>query len=328
MRIPLVGDFFRQGSAEVEHHLQQLYGEIARLRQDLDDRTRAFNNLYTMVNQVLNAPAARPDARSTELERVLAGHRERIDVLSREMTQRRDDLRSKDYLVHQEIARNLDAFVNQDLVNVALQLPHSTADGELAIAVNIAYLSRALFSDECQAWTVDDLLRWLHEHEVKILPMQFNGLRRTAHTLKDTAQRTGHAHQWQLEHLPKSTFDAKAQQLWPGCDASGIVELVVAPGYYVEGEVYYQQYVFTAAKTKRRTQRKADRPGEPAQVDAGPTEQPADPEQVAKVPSPRKVTATADNQQPAPAHEKAPRGDMQPGQPDATAPARADLSER
>jgi hypothetical protein len=184
---------------------------------------------------------------------VVAGHQERIDLLSRELTQRRDELVTKDYMVHQEIAKGLDVLVQQTLVHAAMQ---SGAADERGIALVVARLSQ-LFEDRFDDLDVDTGRALLLEHEVDLGHSMVSAVLRGVHELKRMARDSGHEHRWLLEAEAGTALDETFQLPWPQCDPAGVVELAVAPAYIVQGEVYCHQLVYTTPSVPARRPRSA-----------------------------------------------------------------------
>jgi hypothetical protein len=221
-----VSDFIRQGLNSLLHG----HDELTRARLQQDQAVQGLREELAATRRQLR-----------ELQGVVAGHRERIDLLSRELTQRRDELVTKDYMVHQEIAKGLDVLVQQTLVHAAIQ---SNPADERGIALVVARLSQ-LFDDRFDDLDVDAGRALLLEHDVELGHSMVSAVLRGVHELKQLARDSGHEHRWLLEAQAGVALDETFQRPWPQCDPAGLVELAVAPAYVVQDEVYSCQLVYT-----------------------------------------------------------------------------------
>lgn len=205
----------------------QLYDGIQQIQAEMDRRDRVYQT------------------RAAGLERLIDGLRERVDMLSRELTQRRDDLVSKEYLVHQDIAGRLEAFVNQDLYDAARTQSHGPGSTEEQLAGIVACVSAGLFDDRARSDGPGWFAQWLVSGGIELPADESARLYAKARQLTDAAAASGHHHRWYLDGA-NAPLDERRQQRWPGCTGDHVT-FVVAPGYAVEGKVYRQQYVFTVA---------------------------------------------------------------------------------
>jgi hypothetical protein len=259
MAIKIFQRFAGQADQMVEQLFEQQAAEILRLQTELRALAETFERFRQDATEVIDNPVLENGSRpQTELERVIARHELRINKLSHEMTQQRNDLVSADQIAHQEIAHRLDTFIMQDLVGAAAPLARDEHD----IASIIAELSRILFDRAFHNYDSGDLIEGLRSRGIQMRPAEFNRLRQGARSLTDRALETHHGHGWTLSGDLGAAVDKQHQDVWVGADPHGVVEMIVAPGYHVGNKVYSKQYVFTRPAPQTQTKEPADGAGE------------------------------------------------------------------
>jgi Skp family chaperone for outer membrane proteins len=261
MAIKIFQRFAGQADQMVEQLFEEQAAEIQRLQTELRALAQAFERLRQNTTEVIDNPVLENGSRpQTELERVIARHELRINKLSHEMTQQRNDLVSADQMAHQEIAHRLDTFIMQDLVGAAAPLARDEHD----IASIIAELSRILFDRAFHNYDSGDLMERLRSRGIQMRPDEFNRLRQGARSLTDRARETRHGHEWTVSGDHGVPVDSEHQDVWVGADPHGVVEMIVAPGYHVGNKVYSKQYVFTRPASPPPADEPADEAGEVA----------------------------------------------------------------
>lgn len=254
---------FQKASVElVASLLNQLGGIEARLEKQ-ERLITALQDQVRQLHQIMDAPLLDGQEEATAIERAVATlrgslteHEQRLDLLSRDRTAQRlaagstggeptERLTGGDYVAHQQIARDFDALVNQDLIFLATQMRWEGATEYDEVRTRAA-LAKMFFDESSVDRTVTQRLAQARKSFPALPQDAFVEADRRAARIRHAAAHTGHGVRWVFDSY-SMVFDGTRQRLAEGCDRGMPVLFIVAPAYEVDGKIYAKQVVYTGS---------------------------------------------------------------------------------
>lgn len=239
--------------------LREMVTQFIKRKRALDDEYEQLLNELVETASDLSRRMGKLESTVSGFKTTVQGIEESVRVLSEQSANQRTDISDHTYLKHDDIAKQFDAFVDQDIVvaagNIIRTPRREAAEFVRDEAVIVSILTRLFFSEECVSARKDQAGRqgYLKRQGVELEVSEVDRLSKKAHRICVLADKTGHSPQWRFSCNRGSLIDEQEQQPWNICDRHSSVEFVVAPAYVAfradKPITYAKQRVFTAILT-------------------------------------------------------------------------------
>ncbi|MFC8289284.1 hypothetical protein [Streptomyces cyaneofuscatus] len=172
----------------------------------------------------------------------------RLDAVIASWTEYRTDIDTEESEAHRVLGERYANFVEQSLYGLARKAVASKLEGAQPVAV--ADLMRKLCGEIFGRAEVveprirralgvkagDDLAKAVHK-----VVVQGSGIVAESNRMQNRGF-------WEFDHIPGSPVDSNRQRAWQRCDASALVQFVVAPAYTANRITYCRQWVYTESR--------------------------------------------------------------------------------
>ncbi|WP_147437483.1 hypothetical protein [Micromonospora musae] len=238
---PIASDITSTGGGKTEIdqspkslNAEQLGEEIDALSFDLDQLYQAHEALESRVSHLFALAERLEEGLTSQLERVTADRR---------------DLADARHLDQLKLAETFRVLVEQRILPIAAREArlHRSGYKPERVARLVSEICAVLFRLPGSAKEGLLHIKMSSNHWADVA----GDLAAKAESLYQNVAETGLPFYWDFYLAPRKGLDESWQEPWVGCDANWPARFVVVPGYFVGGQIFCRQRVFTAPRGQR-----------------------------------------------------------------------------